>query len=111
MKLNTAMAVALQKAGLCSITEEQQPVQKTKNVPAKQYKYRNYPCSIVSDDKLWYVEGIDACGGSGVLEWCYDEEDAKVILAKMKQYPQFSQLAACPFSSEIRMNHLVKAML
>lgn len=53
-----------------------------------QYVYRNLPCSIVSDDKLWCVSGSDAQGGSGVLEWCYDESDAQDIFTSMKRFPE-----------------------
>lgn len=51
----------------------------------KIYKFRGLPCSIQPDEKLWCVTGyVKHGGGSGVLEWCYDEEDAKQVMAKMK---------------------------
>ncbi len=53
-----------------------------------EYIYRNLPCSIVTDDKLWCVSGSDVRGGSGVLEWCYDEDDARYILESMQRFPE-----------------------
>lgn len=41
------------------------------------YQYRNLPCNIRSDAAVWCVVGKDAKGGSGVLEWCFDKEDAE----------------------------------
>lgn len=59
------------------------------------YKYRGLPCSIAPDDKLWCISGYDNNGGStGVLEWCYDEQDATAILAIMQEHPRFKNLSA-----------------
>lgn len=60
------------------------------------YECRGLPCSIAPDGELWCVSGADKLDNSGgVLEWCYDEEDAKEILQKMNQYPdRFSNLKA-----------------
>lgn len=59
------------------------------------YAYRGLPCSIVPDEELWCVAGVDKRGGSGVLEWCYNEADAKYVLEQMQRYPErFSQLKA-----------------
>ena len=60
----------------------------------KLYRYRGLPCSIVPDDELWCVAGQDTQGGSGVLEWCRDELDAKNMLEQMLKYPQFRNLRA-----------------
>ena len=38
---------------------------------------RDLPCTITTDDKLWYVAGLLASADDAFLEWCYDEEDAK----------------------------------
>lgn len=48
------------------------------------YKFRNLPCT----DMSFSVSGQDALGGGGVLEWCYDEKDAQVILETMQMYPE-----------------------
>lgn len=59
------------------------------------YKYRGYACNIAPDDKLWCICGHDQHDrSSGVLEWCYDEEDAKYLLEKMQQFSQFLHLTA-----------------
>lgn len=67
------------------------------------YTYRGKPCSITCDDELWMVSGQDALeGGGGVLEWCYDEDDAKEILAAMMQHPhRFQNLSAEPFMAPV----------
>lgn len=64
----------------------------------REYRYRGLPCSITPDEQLWYVGGQDKRGGGGVLEWCYDEADAKAVLADMHQDPtRFMNLTAAPF--------------
>jgi hypothetical protein len=60
------------------------------------YRFRGLPCSIQPDDKLWCVSGHHGSGG-GVLEWCYDEEDAKSMLKYMRGFPEFKNLSAAPF--------------
>lgn len=67
---------------------------------SERYNYRNCPCSITDDDKLWCILGADGTM-CGVLEWCYDEEDAKSLLEEMQQYPQFQNLK-CIAWSEIK---------
>ncbi|MCC5610983.1 hypothetical protein LC612_30600 [Nostoc sp. CHAB 5834] len=63
-----------------------------------EYEYRNLPCSIVPDEYLWTVSGNDCRGGSGVLEWCYDKDDAEHRLELMQQEPtRFTQLSASAF--------------
>lgn len=60
-----------------------------------EYVYRGLPCSIAPDETLWCVSGSDIRGGSGVLEWCYDEQDAKAVLADMSRFPErFHRLSA-----------------
>lgn len=50
------------------------------------YKYRNLPCNIQPDDKLWCVSGADlTTGASGVLEWCYNQGDADSVMEEMKE--------------------------
>ena len=63
------------------------------------YKYRGYPCSIQSEDKLWCVVGEDIISNSaGVLEWCYDQKDAEQVKAIMAATNNFRQLEAIPYS-------------
>jgi hypothetical protein len=57
------------------------------------YKYRNLPCT----EGKWYVSGthkieFSGLGGSGILEWCYDENDATHIMEKMEKTGEFSNL-------------------
>lgn len=69
-------------------------------LPQKKYRYRGRPCSILPDDKLWCVSGRDLInGGGGVLEWCYDGEDAKHQMMVMRlEFPeQFADLLAHKF--------------
>ena len=60
------------------------------------YRYRGLPCSIAKDEDLWCINGGDRInGGCGVLEWCYDEEDALYRLERMRKHPhQFQELSA-----------------
>jgi hypothetical protein len=60
------------------------------------YVFRGLPFSCSTD--LWYVGGNDLRGGSGVLEWCYDEQDAKHRLSLMQQHVRFTDLNAAPDS-------------
>jgi hypothetical protein len=56
-----------------------------------QYKYRNY--SVVHTRTFhpakgrgnWYVGGADKLGGAGVLEWCWDKEDALQVKQNMEK--------------------------
>jgi hypothetical protein len=52
-----------------------------------EYAYRGLPCSIAPDEDLWCIAGHDKMGGSGILEWCYGEEDAKMLFSQMCRYP------------------------
>lgn len=53
------------------------------------YQYRNLPCTDLS----WHIWGHDNLNKmSGVLEWCYDEADAKNRLAKMQSAGHFEDL-------------------
>lgn len=54
------------------------------------YTFRGAPFSI-SDDP-WYVGGRDLRGGSGVLEWCADKDDAVQRLKIMSKYKRFQHL-------------------
>lgn len=67
------------------------------------YVYRGYACDIAPTDQIWCVVGVDNNGGgSGVLEWCYDEEDAQFILRRMNHFPErFENLEARPFREAI----------
>ena len=63
---------------------------KFRNTPGS-YRYRGLPCTAGK----WYVGGSfeDALGkGGGVLEWCYDREDAEGLRFIMGSDPQYSDL-------------------
>lgn len=66
-----------------------------------QYQWRNLPCTIQPDDKLWCVSG-QSFKGSGVLEWCYDEADAQTILSQMRRSFGFRGLRAHPYVETAR---------
>ena len=55
------------------------------------YKFRGLPCNITTVDKLWYVAGSFGSGG-GILEWCYNEDDAKSVMKEMEKDPRFGNL-------------------
>jgi hypothetical protein len=41
---------------------------------------RNLPCDIAPENELWCVSGSRKDGnGAGVIEWCFDEEDAMMM--------------------------------
>lgn len=61
------------------------------------YKFRGLPCNIQPDENLWCVCGGMKGGGGGVLEWCYDEQDANDILKEMQKYSYFVGLHASAF--------------
>lgn len=57
------------------------------------YQYRNYP--MTKSKNNWYVGGVsitEFSKNTGILEWCIDENDAKMMLEQMKKYSQFSNL-------------------
>ena len=60
------------------------------------YKFKRRPCNIRPDHLLWCVSGQYE-GGGGVLQWCYNEQDANRVLAEMQQDPEFSNLRAHPW--------------
>lgn len=71
-------------------------------VDCPDYVYRGLPCSIRDDSELWAVQGQDARGGGGVLEWCYDEHDAREVLASMQRYPKrFLSLSATSWAATV----------
>jgi hypothetical protein len=54
-----------------------------------QYEYRNFPCTVGK----WAVTGKDRVGGgAGVLEWCFNEEDAFQLMAEMHKDYKFVDL-------------------
>ena len=58
----------------------------------RKYKYRNNPCDIA--EHPWCVQGEDKITSSaGVLEWCWDENDAKQMMEKMLQTDEFADLS------------------
>ena len=68
----------------------------------KHYRYRNLPCNIVPDKRLWCVVGIDTeTGGGGILEWCYDARDAEGLFHLMRQdHGRFVNLAIRPWEDD-----------
>lgn len=72
------------------------------------YVYRGLGCDIASDDRLWAVNGHDLIhGGSGVLEWCYDEEDARRVLQTMQEHSyQFRELSATSYLEMFRSGNI-----
>ena len=58
------------------------------------YVYRSLPCDCASKEELWYISGADAEDGTGILEWCLNENDAIQRLFLMREYPRFSNLLA-----------------
>ena len=65
------------------------------------YKMRNLPCRDASGKEMpWCVcgnhsetlEDGSVLTGGGVLEWCWDREDAEQTLAMMRRDPRFSNL-------------------
>lgn len=65
---------------------------------------RGLPSNITSDSKLWCItgthrqirNGVVISEGGGVLEWCYDEQDAKARLSELKKdnTGQYAHLSA-----------------
>ena len=64
------------------------------------YKFRGLPCNIVPEASLWCVSGHCAGFGSGVLEWCYDEKDARFLLSRMKLDPRMKHLTVHRFLTD-----------
>lgn len=62
------------------------------------YKPRGLPCNIAPEDKIWTVCGGYKGGGGGILEWCYDEADAKQMLEYMLPFPQFVGLSISAYN-------------
>ena len=69
------------------------------------YKMRNLPCrdasgyempwSVCGEMRITYEDGTIVTG-AGVLEWCWDHEDAQQVLEKMSADPSFSNLSIQP---------------
>lgn len=66
------------------------------------YQMRNLPCcDTLGNEMTWSVCGTQimtfsdgsTITANGVLEWCYDEQDALDLLEMMKNDPQFSNLS------------------
>lgn len=54
------------------------------------YRFRNLPCSIQPESERWCIVGWYRDGtGGGVLEWCYDELDARRLLRQIQQDPTY----------------------
>jgi hypothetical protein len=73
------------------------------------YKFRNLPCNVRPDWLLWCVNG-GYRGGGGVLEWCYDQEDAERQLAMMQRHNAlwggFEHLSVGPYVPDDKMTPL-----
>lgn len=54
------------------------------------YVYRGRGMDLC--DAPWFVAGADARGGSGILEWCFDEADAKEVMGEMSKHDRFKSL-------------------
>ena len=53
------------------------------------------PWSVCGSQTVTLDDGTEGKGG-GVLEWCWDEEDALERLEMMQQDPRFSNLSIQP---------------
>jgi len=73
-------------------------VNDTALVECPTYTYRGLPCDIAPASERWVVGGHDRMNSSGgVLEWCFDMNDALVVLEAMNRHPgRFSGLNAHP---------------
>ena len=70
-------------------------LQDNQRTTMRKYTYRNYPCTIQPDDRLWCITGKDTVTGSGgVLEWAYDQKDADQLLEVMQASGEFINLSA-----------------
>jgi len=59
------------------------------------YTPRNLGCDILPDGELWCVTGVSDTlrrRSMGVLEWCFDEEDAYTLMQMMMRDPDYSEL-------------------
>lgn len=106
VELEALSSAALRDVGhfLLQLTQALLPFAGSLNATAlrdcQEYLYRGLPCSIAPDEKLWTIAGSDVRGGSGILEWCYDQEDAEAVLGQMKRFPErFKNLGAAPYLS------------
>lgn len=64
------------------------------------YIYRGCPCTI-ANGKPWSISGVyinmrDRSREGGVLEWCYSEDDAKLMIEYMRQFPGMVNLKIDP---------------
>jgi hypothetical protein len=68
----------------------------------RMYRMRNLPCrDALGNEMMWSVCGFESytlddgstITGGGVLEWCWDEQDAMDRLEMMKNDPRFSKLS------------------
>ena len=64
------------------------------------YAYRNLPAMSKVNPSAWCISGYDRYNDHrGILEWCHDEQDARVLLARMSEFPkQFDALHLEQFS-------------
>ena len=58
-----------------------------------EYTFRSLPCNILPEDEIWCVTGFFNNGG-GVLEWCYNEDDANERLKLISFDKTYTELKA-----------------
>jgi hypothetical protein len=75
------------------------------------YKFRNLPLTIKPAREIWAISGTfypdlpnKKIYETGILEWCYDEEDAKQLLEFMENYDGFENLFAFKYQNEEQIN-------
>lgn len=107
MRIENSLQRALRSTGLAPQSRVTEKPLKTKSQPLSPYRYRNLPCSCAPADDLWYVEGVDRLGGTGILEWCVSQKDAQHRFEVMTRFPQFCCLAVAKYQEGVSINHLV----
>lgn len=105
-ELNFLLQLKNAMQALCYCCEFLEPLDKDMagHIGFADYKLRNKPCSIAEDHLLWCICGTDLRdGSSGVLEWCYDEQDALAVLASMQKFKaRFPDIVAQPFKESTK---------
>lgn len=110
MKLENALQAALRKANLAKPLDVSPSIrEKAASIEALvgEYRYRGLPSSCAPDDQLWAITGHHKpgtgsgfmVGGYGVLEWCFNAEDARRRLKIMSLFSCFEDLKAESWSS------------
>lgn len=77
-------------------TKKQEIAQPQPTQPPQPYQFRNLPCRVNGKQMPWIVGGI--CNfsateiGAGILEWCYDQNDANTLANLMRQDSRFKEI-------------------